>query len=158
MISRDCINKTGKFDEIFERGYSEETDYQFNAMAKGFKAKVLIDTYVFHEARISFGESEQQLDIRKKHLEIFFERWGKEYYALLEKYNQNDPIKYIKENIKYNKKGTYIKHIINTKINQEEIDILNNLIISNYNINIITKRSKKWMDFNTLFIPSRKRD
>ena len=76
MISRKCLNDAGHFDEVFGKGYSEETDYQFKAMEKGYEAKVLIDTYVFHECRVSFGESEKQLKIREQHLDIFFKRWG----------------------------------------------------------------------------------
>ena len=57
-------------------------------MKKGFKAKVLIDTYVYHQCRVSFGESAEQLKIREEHLKIFFERWGEEYSRLMEKYQK----------------------------------------------------------------------
>ena len=101
MISRENIKKVGVFDEIFGKGYTEETDYQFKSMKKGFKAKVLIDTYVYHQCRVSFGESEEQLKIREEHLKIFFERWGEEYNKLMEKYQKNNPIDYIKKNMNY---------------------------------------------------------
>ena len=32
MISRENIKKVGTFDEIFGKGYTEETDYQFKSM------------------------------------------------------------------------------------------------------------------------------
>lgn len=86
MISKQCIKEVGYFDEIFENGYTEETDYQFKALEKGFKAKVLIDSYVFHECRVSFGESKKQLLVSDKHLKIFFERWVDKYNQLMEKY------------------------------------------------------------------------
>ena len=63
MISRACIEKTGYLDEIFKKGYTEETDYQFKAEKQGFLAKVAIDTYVYHQSRVSFGESKEQLKI-----------------------------------------------------------------------------------------------
>lgn len=155
MISKNCIDKVGYFDEIFEKGYSEETDYQFKALSKGFKAKVLIDTYVFHECRVSFGEDEAQLKRREKHLQIFFERWGEEYNILYEKYCKNDPIEYIKNNLKIDYNDLCINYKLTKKINQYEIDILNNLIIENNNISIfVSKRNNEWKKYNTLFYPS----
>ena len=154
MISKDCINKVGYFDEIFEKGYSEETDYQFKALSKGLKAKVLIDTYVFHECRVSFGEDEAQLKKREKHLQIFFERWGKEYNDLYERYCKNDPIVYIKNNLKIDDADYHIDYKISKKVDKKEIEILNNLIIENNDINIyVSKRNNEWKKYNTLFYP-----
>ena len=82
-------------DEIFDKGYTEETDYQFKAESYGFKAKVLIDSYVFHECRVSFGESKKQLSIRDEHLKIFFDRWGEQYQKKMNIYKKHDPIEYI---------------------------------------------------------------
>ena len=158
MISRECVKKVGGFDEIFEKGYTEETDYQFKAIAKGFKAKVLIDTYVFHECRVSFGEKQEQLEIRKKHLDIFFTRWGKDYYDLLEKYNKNNPIDYINNHIQFIDNNNYLNYYISKKCTEEEIELLNSLIIDNYRINIYTtKNNNKWREYNTLFIPKIKK-
>lgn len=140
MISKDCIEKTGYLDEIFEKGYTEETDYQFKAMQKGFEAKVLIDTYVYHQGRASFGESKNQLEIRQKHLNIFFERWGDQYYPLLEKYSKNNPIDYIKNNIKYDNivYNDQIK-IRNLKDLEIKAPIINRMILDGININVICK-------------------
>ena len=66
MISRDCIEKTGYLDEIYGMGYGEETDYQFKAMKNGFKAKVAIDSYVFHKAEVSFGVSKEKEERQRK--------------------------------------------------------------------------------------------
>lgn len=99
MISKECVKKVGLFDEIFGKGYTEETDYHFKALQKGFKARVLIDTFVYHQSRVTFGESEKQLEIRKEHLEIFFKRWNDEYNRELEKFLKNNPIDYINNNL-----------------------------------------------------------
>ena len=157
MISRKCINKIGGFDEIYEKGYSEETDYQFKAMKNGFKAKVLIDTFVFHERRVSFGEDDSINKIREKHLSIFFKRWGKEYDALYKKYEKNNPIDYIEKNIKYEKMDAPMKVKLDGKNLSEQIEMLNNMIIDNYNVEIVVaKYNKKWNDYNTIFIPKNK--
>ena len=99
MISKECIEKVGYLDEIYGTGYGEETDYQFKAMEKGFEAKVAIDTYVFHKSEVTFGTSKEKQEKLQKNRDFFFERWGDKYYSLMEKYNENDPIKYILDNI-----------------------------------------------------------
>lgn len=99
MITRSCINKVGYLDEAYGMGYGEETDYQFKAMKEGFEAKVAIDTYVFHKSEASFGSSKEKQERQAKNAKLFFERWGDEYHSLMEKYQENDPIKYIESNI-----------------------------------------------------------
>lgn len=155
MISRKCIDEVGGFDEIFERGYTEETDYQFRSMSKGFKAKVLIDTYVFHECRVSFGEDEKQLEIRREHLDIFFSRWKKEYDSLYKKYMKNNPIDYINEHLIYEKEKSDLNFTIDNKTNEYEINFINDLIIEGKNIEVVSnKKCDTWEKYNTLFIPS----
>lgn len=100
MISKKCIDEVGYLDEIYGMGYGDETDYQFKAMEKGFSAKVALDVYVFHKAEVSFNTTDKKRSERlEQNRKIFFDRWGKQYYELLEQYNKNDPIKFINENI-----------------------------------------------------------
>ena len=139
MISKNNISKVGVFDEIFGKGYTEETDYQFKSMAKGFKAKVLIDTFVYHQCRVSFGESEEQLKIREEHLKLFFERWGAEYNKLMEKYRKHDPIEYIKNHVNYS--NVDYDYSIKVKKNDLEVvsTIVNKAMLEGIHINVITK-------------------
>lgn len=154
LVSRQLIKKIGGFDEIFEKGYTEETDYQFRAMSKGYSAKVLIDTYVFHECRVSFGEDEKQLKIRQEHLDIFFSRWGKEYDKLYKKYEKNNPIDYINENLKFETQNSDLSFVIDNNTKEDEINFINDLIIEGKSVNVITnKKCDSWQKYNTLFIP-----
>ncbi len=99
MITKNCIRKVGYLDEIYGMGYGEETDYHFKAIKNGFKAKIAIDTYVFHKAEVSFGVSKEKKERIENNRKIFFERWGKEYKESYNLYRKNDPIEYIKNNI-----------------------------------------------------------
>lgn len=152
MISRNCIEKTGYLDEIFEKGYTEETDYQFKAHAKGFKAKVCIDTFVYHQCRVSFGESEEQLKIRERHLKIFFDRWGEEYNKKMKKYQKNDPIKYIKDNLNLKDLLNVIEYDLTKIVDFNKwVDYMNILIINGKNIKVIC--SKQQLDkFNGVML------
>lgn len=151
MISKKCINEVGYFDEIFEKGYTEETDYQFKATSKGFKAKVLIDTYVFHECRVSFGESNEQLKIREKHLNIFFERWGEEYNKRMEKYKKKDPIVYINKKISKVLSSFENCYLLN-EVNDDVIKYINRLIIDGYDI-VVSSNNLNLLEKNLLFSP-----
>ena len=141
MISRENINKVGPFDEIFGKGYTEETDYQFKSMAKGFKAKVLIDTFVYHQCRVTFGESEEQLKIREEHLKIFFDRWNDEYQKLMKKYSKNNPITYINEHVDYSN----VDYDYTLEANNKNFEIIstmtNKLMLEGINIKVITKEN-----------------
>ena len=143
MISRDCIEKVGYFDEIFGKGYTEETDYQFKAHKKGFKAKVTIDTYVYHQCRVSFGESEEQLKIREEHLKIFFDRWGKEYEIKYKKYTKNNPIDYINKNVSFNKANNQIEFTVTKKNSFEDLVLITNeLVLNGINASIICTQNQ----------------
>ena len=127
LITRKCIQKVGYLDEAYGMGYGEETDYQFKAMTAGFTAKVSIDTYVFHKSEVSFGTSNEKQEKLKKNRDLFFSRWGKEYNKAMELYENNDPIKYIKNNLtdedKKIKPQPQIQHSsVNYIDNQDNID------------------------------------
>lgn len=100
LITQKCIDKVGYFDEIYGMGYCDETDYQFQAMQKGFKAKVALDAYVYHKAEMSFSTTNESRNIRlERNRKIFFDRWEKKYNEEYEKYLKNDPIEYVNSHI-----------------------------------------------------------
>ena len=144
LITRDCIDKVGYLDEAYGTGYGEETDYQFKAMAKGFKAKVSIDTYVFHKSEVSFGKSKEKQERLNKNRELFFSRWGKEYNNLIKKYGKNDPIKYINNHLTAKDKipvldtAIYLNGIVqNAGGVHVVVDMVNYMAINNQNVNVI---------------------
>lgn len=144
LISKECMEKTGYLDEAYGTGYGEETDYQFKAMKQGFKAKVAIDTYVFHKSEVSFGTSKEKQEKLRKNRELFFSRCEKEYNLELEKYEKNDPIKYINNNLTDEDKIPkfdslfYLEGIVqNAGGVHVVVDIVNYLAINNQNVNLL---------------------
>ena len=157
MISKKCIETVGYFDEIFDKGYTEETDYQFKAESYGFKAKVLIDSYVFHECRVSFGESKKQLSIRDEHLKIFFDRWGEQYQKKMNIYKKHDPIEYIYKHLKKELGKKYImkkyKNMFFCQMDARLIEHINYLIINDKEIvigNLENLKDEKIMLFSLI--------
>lgn len=159
MLTRKCLDKVGYLDEAYGTGYGEETDYQFKAMAKGFKAKVAIDTYVFHKAEASFGTSKEKQARLAKNRELFFSRWGNQYDTELKKYEKNDPIKYILSQLPKNawspKIDTlfYLDGIVqNAGGVHVVVDIVNYLTINGESINILYNLQYPYQEI-TLFTP-----
>lgn len=144
LITKKCLEKTGYLDEAYGLGYGEETDYQFSAMKNGFKAKVAIDTYVYHKSEVSFGTSKEKKERLQKNRDLFFSRWKKEYEQEMKKYEKNDPIKYILDNISDKEKipnvdtAIYLNGIVqNAGGVHVSIDLANFLAINNESANII---------------------
>jgi GT2 family glycosyltransferase len=80
LITRPCLDRTGLFDTRYGLGYGEETDYQFRAMANGFKAVAALDTYVYHKGAESFGANPKtQKRLQSSGRRLFFRRWKKEF-------------------------------------------------------------------------------
>lgn len=160
MITRECIQKVGYLDEIYGMGYGDETDYQFKAHEKGFEAKVAIDTYVFHKSEVSFGTSKEKQKSVEHNRKIFFDRWGEKYNLRMEQYVKNDPIEYIKKNLKMDKKPEPEVLFFLPDIHQFAggvhivVDIVNYLNINGVFANILTERIHDNYEEIMLFNPS----
>lgn len=148
LITRKCFERTGLFDLSWGRGYGEETDYQFRAMQKGFKARIAIDTYVYHKSRASFANDEENELLRRNHYQLFMERWGAEYHILHKQYEKNNPIVFMNETIREYLQNTvsdlrYDVVYFMTGISQTVggvhvvIDIINYLILNDVRVGLV---------------------
>lgn len=101
-IRRAVIEQQGALDEIYGRGYHEETDFAFRARTNGWKNVLIDDLYVAHRHHTSFGKKNKTEQLRRND-SIFLERWD----GFLEKYiaetNWVDPMIRIKADV-FNKK------------------------------------------------------
>lgn len=159
MISKACLTKIGKLDEVYGMGYGEETDYQFLAMSKGFTAKVAIDTYVYHKAEASFGTSKEKQKRVEKNRVLFFSRWGEEYEKELSKYTKDDPIEYVQSLITEDDKKIsvetlfYLPNICQSAGGVHVVvDLVNNFIINNHEANILYETMDDYKE-PLLFVP-----
>lgn len=56
LITRDCLERTGLFDEeAFGRGYGEENDFCMRAAALGLRNMLATDVFVRHVGEVSFA-------------------------------------------------------------------------------------------------------
>jgi len=61
-LRRDCLVDTGSFDqELFSKGYGEETDYCMRARQNGWRHVLAPNVFVRHDGAVSFGKRREAL-------------------------------------------------------------------------------------------------
>lgn len=73
LVNRELIRSVGVFDEVFDRGYGEETDLHYRARAAGFRCVAADDTFVYHRCGASFDDGDERT---RRNLRIVMGRWG----------------------------------------------------------------------------------
>lgn len=99
-IKRDVINSQGVLDEIFGKGYYEESDYSMRAITNGWRTVCIDDLYVYHKRHVSFKDD--VVEYKKNNSKIFQERWGDLYKKLYSKNMQIHPLEYLRNKVKKN--------------------------------------------------------
>jgi GT2 family glycosyltransferase len=90
-IRRSIIDEIGYFDEVnFGKGYGEEVDFSFKATYKGYKNVLCDDTFVFHNGRASFLDTQGVL-MEKNH--IFLSEKYPELWAAIALFERSNPLK-----------------------------------------------------------------
>lgn len=87
LMRRSMLVEVGLFDEIYGRGYGEESDLCMRFLAKGYRNVVTSSVYVYHKGRATFGEN--RVNLGRK---IFDDRWGSEFVRLIESYREKNEI------------------------------------------------------------------
>lgn len=77
LIKHDVIEKIGIFDEAYEVGYFEESDYCRKAQKLGFRFARAKAAYVYHIDRLSFDKRPDKEALFEKNRALFENRWGR---------------------------------------------------------------------------------
>ena len=72
LVKRDLIASVGVFDEVFGRGYCEETDLHYRARAAGRRCVVADDVWIHHRHGGSFTDGNERT---ARNMEILMGRW-----------------------------------------------------------------------------------
>ena len=72
LVKRDLIASLGVFDEVFGRGYCEETDLHYRARAAGRRCVVADDVWIHHRHGASFTDGNERT---ARNMEILMGRW-----------------------------------------------------------------------------------
>ena len=97
-ISRAIIEKQGFFDEIYDIGYCEESDYAMRALKNGFRTVCIDDLYIFHQRHATFKKSHRNRRYQKNR-SIFNDRWLSFYRQMYRRNMCPNPIAYLRKKV-----------------------------------------------------------
>jgi GT2 family glycosyltransferase/glycosyltransferase involved in cell wall biosynthesis len=89
-LKRKAIKEIGLFDQqAFGKGYGEENDWCIRAAKLGWINVVALNTFVFHEGSVSFGENKKKLIAQG--LKVLSDRYP-DYLSNVETFIKQDPL------------------------------------------------------------------
>jgi GT2 family glycosyltransferase len=89
LVKRELVATLGVFDEAFDRGYCEETDFHFRARAAGWRCVVADDVFVYHRQGASFTDTSARF---QKNLGLLMSRWRNAYETELAEFDRRDDL------------------------------------------------------------------
>jgi GT2 family glycosyltransferase len=84
-IRKEVVKQQGYLDEVYNKGYFEETDFAMCAIKNGWKSVLIDNLYVGHIGNMSFGEKDKE-KLMSKNRKIFQTRWE----TFMEKYIEDN--------------------------------------------------------------------
>ena len=79
LTSRKCFSELNGFDPLWGKGYGEESDLHFRALAKDYWAVVATNTYVYHYGGGTFSFETDIQRLQKLNYSMFMKLWSDEY-------------------------------------------------------------------------------
>lgn len=99
-IKRSVLDAIGLFDyQTFKKGYGEENDFCYRAIAKGYVNVLCDDTFIWHKGTASFTGTEKAANVAAA-MKILDERYPAQRRATTIFVEQN-PMKHLIDNIQY---------------------------------------------------------
>ena len=89
LLRRSALEKLGAFDEIYGRGYCEESDLCMRLTTRGYRTVVAGNVYVYHQGRGTFTDRSERY---RRNRAIFDARWLGEYQRQFHAFRRADPL------------------------------------------------------------------
>lgn len=90
LLRRSALDEVGLFDEVYGRGYCEESDLCMRLTTRSYRTVVADNVYVYHMGRATFIDRRERYKHNRK---IFDRRWGSEYKRQFRTFLSADPLK-----------------------------------------------------------------
>ena len=90
LLRRSVLEQVGIFDEIYGRGYGEESDLCMRLTTQGHRTVVASNVYVYHQGRGTFTDRGERYRLNRA---IFDARWGREYQRQFRAFRRADPLR-----------------------------------------------------------------
>ena len=91
LIRREALEDVGGYDEVFGRGYGEESDWCMRARSLGWRVTGTEDTFVYHRGKVSFKTFKDET-FREGNYQTFMNRWSREYSVAMDRYKSVDAL------------------------------------------------------------------
>ncbi|MEM2117369.1 MAG: glycosyltransferase [Thermoplasmata archaeon] len=99
LIKKNIVDQCGGFDEVYGKGYCEESDFCMRVMENGYRVVAADDVFVYHKGCASFENSQERYLTNRK---IFDCRWEELYLKEYKKFLQENPLSYIRNHLNKN--------------------------------------------------------
>jgi GT2 family glycosyltransferase/glycosyltransferase involved in cell wall biosynthesis len=90
LLRRSALDEVGLFDEVYGRGYCEESDLCMRLTSRGYRTVVADDVYVYHKGRATFTDRGERY---KQNRKIFDRRWASEYKRQFRAFLSANPLR-----------------------------------------------------------------
>ncbi|MDT8322159.1 MAG: glycosyltransferase [Xanthomonadales bacterium] len=89
LLRRRALDEVGLFDEVYGRGYCEESDLCMRLVRAGWRTVVAENVYVYHRGGVSFADRDARYTANRQ---IFDKRWKREYRRQFRQFRRADPL------------------------------------------------------------------
>lgn len=90
LLRREILMQVGVFDEIYGRGYCEESDLCMRLTTQGFRTVVAAQVYVYHQGGATFQDGLARYLHNRR---IFDQRWKREYWHQFRAFRRKNSLK-----------------------------------------------------------------
>lgn len=94
LVKRRYLHFMGGFDEIYGRGYCEESDFCMRLTEEGLRVVAADDAFVYHKGCGSFGTWLERYKVNRK---IFDARWEDAYLRDYHHFLNRNPLQYMRD-------------------------------------------------------------
>lgn len=91
IMRREALDEVGVYDEVFGRGYGEESDWCMRARSLGWRVCGTEDTFVYHRGKVSFKNFKDET-FRQGNYQTFMARWANDYSKAMDQYKSVDAL------------------------------------------------------------------
>lgn len=99
LLRRAALDQVGLLDEIYGRGYCEESDLCMRLTTQGWRTVVADNCYVYHQGKASFSDA--GLSAYRHNRQIFDQRWAAEYRRQFRAFRRAAPLQTVRQDFAY---------------------------------------------------------
>ncbi len=89
------------YDESFSPAYGEDSDLHYRMKNKGWRSVVVNNLLIKHHGGASYGDSDETKQMRERSMNLFLNKWGREFLVDEIEFMRNNPVERVRDFIAY---------------------------------------------------------